>query len=68
MNTFIYYTGIGCNNSYKHTDEEFLSIIDNLRTTTTKTKITTVLRSMIRRACKRINNYKTQGVFIKMIW
>ena len=35
MNTFIYYTGIGCNNSYKHTDEEFLSIIDNLRTTTT---------------------------------
>ena len=35
MNTFIYYTGIGCNNSHKHTDEEFLTIIDNLRTTTT---------------------------------
>jgi hypothetical protein len=33
-NTFIYYTGVGCNNSHMHTETEFLNVINHLRATT----------------------------------
>jgi hypothetical protein len=34
-NTFIYYSGVGSNNSHMHTDEQFWNVINNLRANTT---------------------------------